>query len=359
MGAYPGLEAGLGHGVPIVACVDKGTASTPADGILLSPVVTFRVEMDVLVFHDLPIADEIGDRRPDLEVHTVEDTAETRERLGEADVFVTNIHRWDDALLDGLSSGDLIQSTSAGYAAFPVETLDERGIALCTAAGVTAPTVSEHAFALALSFSRRLPVYASRQRDRVWDRSDSRTLSDWAGETLTVVGLGNIGERVARRGLGFDMTVHGVKRDPDAYDGCLDADAVFPSTELSSVLPETDLLVLAVPLTDETRGLIDEAALDALPDSAVLVNVCRGPVVEEAALLDALDAGRLGGAGLDVFDEEPLPPESPLWDHERVILTSHVAGRSDAFVPRFVDLLLSNLDHRAAGEPLENQLTGP
>ena len=325
----------------------------------MSPVVTSRVEMDVLVFHDLPIADEIGERRPDLEVRTAGDEEAVHDLLGAATVFVTNIHRWDDAFLDGLDAGDLIQSTSAGYAAFPVETLDERDIALCTAAGVTAPTVSEHAFALALSFSRRLPVYASRQRDRVWDRSDSRTLSDWTGKTLTVVGLGNIGERVARRGLAFDMTVNGVKRDPAAYDGCLDADAVFASSELSSVLPETDLLVLAVPLTDETRGLIDEAALDALPDSAVLVNVCRGPVVDEAALIDALDAGRIGGAGLDVFDEEPLPPDSPLWDHDRVIMTSHVAGRSDAFVPRFVDLLLENLDRRASGEPLENQLTGP
>ena len=314
--------------------------------------------MDVLVFHDLPIAEEIRERRPDLEVGEAEDAADVRDRLGSADGFVTNVHRWDDAFLGGLDAGDWIQSTSAGYAAFPVETLDERGVAFCTAAGVTAPTVAEHAFALALSVSRRLPLYASRQRDRVWDRSDSMTNSDWAGETLTVVGLGNIGERVARRGLAFEMTVNGVKRDPASYDGCLDADAVFASGEFSSLLPGTDLLVLAVPLTEETRGLVDEAAIAALPDSAAVVNVSRGPVVDDAALIEALEAGRLGGVGLDVFDDEPLPEDSPFWDLDGVVLTPHVGGRSDAFVPRFVDLFLGNFDRRAAGEPLENQLAG-
>ena len=93
--------------------------------------------------------------------------------------------------------------------------------------------------------------------------------------------------------------------------------------------------------------------------SAVVVNVSRGPVVDDAALVEALEAGRLGGAGLDVFDDDPLPEDSPFWDLEEVVLTPHVGGRSDAFVPRFVDLFLANLDRRAAGEPLENQLAGP
>ena len=314
--------------------------------------------MDVLVLHDLPVAEEIRRRRPDLEVVAAGDGADARDRLPDADAFVTNTHFWDDAFLDGLDRGDWVQTTSAGYAAFPVEAFQERGVAFSTAAGVTAATVSEHAFALALSFSRRLPTYASRQHEHVWNRSDSTMLSDWTGDVLTVVGLGNIGEGVARRGLAFDMTVRGVKRDPADYDGCLDADAVFAAPELRSLLPKTDLLVLAVPLTEETRGLIDASALDALPDSAVIINVSRGPVVDEDALIDALEADRIGGAGLDVFEEEPLSPGSPLWDHEDVVLTPHVAGRSDAFVPRFVDLFLSNLDRRAEGEPLENQLAG-
>ena len=314
--------------------------------------------MDVLVHHDLPIAAAIRERRPDLEVVAADDAAEVAERLTAADAFVTNTLHWDDAFLDALEPGDWVQTTSAGYAAFPVDAFEERGLAFSTAAGVTAETVAEHAFALALSHTRRLQTYAARQRDHEWDRSDSTLLSDWAGSTLTVVGLGNIGEEIARRGKAFSMAVNGVKRTPEDYDGCLDDDHVFGFDEVRTLLPETDLLVLAVPLTDETRGLVDASILDALPNSAFLVNVSRGPVVDQAALLDALEAGRLGGAGLDVFETEPLPPGSPLWDREDVVLTPHVAGRSEHFVSRFVDLFLENAERRAAGEPLWNQLAG-
>lgn len=314
--------------------------------------------MDVLVHHDLPIAEAIRASRPDLDVANADGPGDAVARLRTADALVTNTLHWDDALLDALDPGDWVQTTSAGYAAFPVEAFDERGVAFSTAAGVTAATVAEHAFALALSFTRRLPVYTARQCDHEWDRSDSTALSDWTGSMLTVVGLGNIGEGVARRGLAFAMVVNGVKREPDDYDGCLDRDRVVGSGALSSILPETDLLVLAVPLTDETRGLVDGAVLEALSDTAVLVNVSRGPVVDQDALVDALEDGRIGGAGLDVFETEPLPADSPLWGHEDVVLTPHVAGRSEHFVPRFVDLFLGNLDRRTTGEPLRNQLAG-
>lgn len=312
----------------------------------------------VLVFHDLPIAEAIRERRPDLEVVSLGNHAAVRERLHQADVLLTNPPGWDDAYLDALSPGDWVQTTSAGYGAFPVETLAERGVLFTTAAGLNASTVAEHVFALALAFTRRIPVYSERQRDHAYDRSDTTRLSDCSGDALTVVGLGHVGEAVARRGLAFEMTVRGVKRNPEAYDGVLQPNHVLGPAGLHSVLPETDLLVLAVPLTDETRGLVDAAVFDALPDSAHLINVARGAIVDQSALLSALETGRLAGAGLDVFDPEPLPPDSPLWDRDDVLVTPHVAGRSDAFVPRFVDSFLENLDRLAAGEPLENRPVG-
>jgi D-2-hydroxyacid dehydrogenase (NADP+) len=272
----------------------------------------------------------------------------------DADALVVNPGSWDDALLDGLDAGDWVQSTSVGYDAFPLEGFRERGVRYTNAAGNYAPMVAEHVFALALDHSRRLAVLRAAQRAGEWDRSVGLELGDWLGKRATVVGLGRIGEAVAERALAFDMTVHGTKRDPDAYEGCLPPERVHPPDALADLLPETDLLVLAVPLTDETRGLVDADALAVLLDSAFLVNVARGAVVDEAALVAALEAGDLAGAGLDTFETEPLPADSPLWDREDVLVTPHVAGRSDGFGRRFAALFCDNYDRRRAGEPLRN-----
>jgi D-2-hydroxyacid dehydrogenase (NADP+) len=311
----------------------------------------------VVVRHDLPVvAESLVGRRPDLTVVAADDTEAALTALADpdADALVVNPGSWDDALLDGLDAGDWVQSTSVGYDAFPLEGFRERGVRYTNAAGNYAPMVAEHVFALALDHSRRLAVLRAAQRAGEWDRSVGLELGDWLGKRATVVGLGRIGEAVAERALAFDMTVHGTKRDPDAYEGCLPPERVHPPDALADLLPETDLLVLAVPLTDETRGLVDADALAVLLDSAFLVNVARGAVVDEAALVAALEAGDLAGAGLDTFETEPLPADSPLWDREDVLVTPHVAGRSDGFGRRFAALFCDNYDRRRAGEPLRN-----
>jgi len=310
----------------------------------------------VVVRHDQPIARALDGTRPDLDVVAAGSAGAARAALPDADAFVVNPTSWADAYLDALRPGTWVQATSTGYAAFPVEAFDERDVVFTTAHGNYGDPVADHAFALTLALARGVPACLDSQRRREWNREVGSSLVDLAGRTLTVVGLGDVGEAIARRGEAFGTTVYGTKREPAAYEGRLPAERVLPPDGLDEVVPETDVLVLAVPLTDETRGLVDGAMLAALPDSALLVNVARGPVVDEDALVDALDAGELAGAGLDVFHEEPLPESSPLWDREDVVVTPHVGGRSDAFVDRFVELFLDNYDRRARGESYRNRI---
>lgn len=297
-----------------------------------------------VVFHDLPIADAVRDRTTDLSVVDAETEAEAVDALADAEIFVTNPTNWSDSFLDSLDEGDWMQATSIGYAAFPVDEFRDCGVALTNASTLHDSAVSEHAFALTLALSRNLAATFASQRDHDWDRSVSSELWDWEGRQLTVFGLGNIGEAVARRADAFGLEVYGVKRTPSTYTGTLSSDRVFPTDDFRDLLPETDLLVLTVPLTDATHQVIDEDVLAALPDSAVLINVARGSVVDQDALVGALEDGELGGAGLDVFEEEPLPSDSPLWERDDVVVTPHIGGRSRELPDRFARLFADNLD---------------
>ena len=312
--------------------------------------------MKVVVRHDQPIAEALAGSREGLAVVKANSEQEALETLSESDAFIVNPSNWSDRYLDALTKVQWIQATSAGYSAFPIETFEAEGIAFTNAKGNYGPPVADHAFALALALGRGIAHCRDSQRDSIWNREIGSSLIDFSGRTLTVVGLGDIGEEVARRGKGFNMTVYGTKRDPSDYDGLLSMDHVLASKDLNTLLPKTDVLVLAVPLTDETYHLIDEQALEALPDSAIVVNVARGPVIDEEALVLALETDRIAGAGLDVFETEPLPESSPLWDREDVVITPHVGGRSASFVERFTQLFLKNHDRLDHGESLVNRI---
>lgn len=311
-----------------------------------------------LVHPNLPLGidgSRLEGRREALTVRRPETESAFADGLPAADLVVVSNRTWDDNYLAALHPDTLVQSMSAGNDRIPHDRLRERGVQLCNQA-LHGPTVAEHVLGLVLALSRRLPTFRAAQRDHRWARDAGATTTDRAGDRLTVVGLGTIGEAVATRADGFGFAVAGTKRDPAAYDGVLPEDRVHPPTALSDQLPATDVLVLAVPLTPETRGLIDAVAIRALPDSAVVINVARGPVLDEGALLAAIRDGTLAGAGLDVFPEEPLPPDSPLWAAENVIITPHVAMHTDRFAGRFADLVLENVDRLEAGEPLRNRL---
>lgn len=310
----------------------------------------------VVVHHDQPIAEALEGTRDQLTVVEADGPEAVLEQLPSAEMLVVNPANWRDEYLDALGAGDWVQATSTGYAAFPVDRFEARGIAFSNAWGNYGHPVADHAFALLLALARGVPKFVDRQREHDWDRDLGTDLIDLQGRTLTIAGLGDIGEQIAHRGLAFGMSVRGTKGDPSAYAGILDGDRVHPAASFRELLPETDVLVLVVPLTEETHHLLDREALRSLPRSAIVVNVARGPVIDETALVAALEDGEIAGAGLDVFESEPLEPSSPLWDRDDVVITPHVGGRSRAFVDRFVDLFLENVDRRTRGEPLRNEI---
>jgi phosphoglycerate dehydrogenase-like enzyme len=205
---------------------------------------------------------------------------------------------------------------------------------------------------LALAHARRLPAALARQAEGRWAR-DGAVGTVLRGRTLGVVGLGTIGTEVARRAAAFGMRVWGVRRSGAPVAG---VDRVVAPDRLDEVLRLADYLALTLPLTPETRGLIGARELALLPRGAFVVNVGRGGLVDETALAEAIAAGRLGGAGLDVFEQEPLPASSPLWRLPGVIITPHVGGSSPGFLDRAVPFFCENLKRYLSGEPLLNRV---
>jgi phosphoglycerate dehydrogenase-like enzyme len=287
----------------------------------------------------------------------VRDLETLENRVGEADVLVIS-GLWHDGLLERASKLRFIQAIGAGTDQFPLEALAKRGIRLASARGVNFRAVAEHAMALILALTRRLPEARDNQAKRVWRGMIgdlSRREDELGGKTLLVVGLGQIGGRLAELAKAFDMRVVGLRRNPAAGRGA--ADSVHAMGELKSVLREADFVALTCPLTEETDKLVDAEALARMRPSAYLVNIARGRVVDEAALVEALAARRIAGAGIDVTAEEPLAPSSPLWGMDHVLLTPHSAGETRRYEDNVIEILRDNLGRLWRGEePLRNQV---
>jgi phosphoglycerate dehydrogenase-like enzyme len=229
--------------------------------------------------------------------------------------------------------------------------LNGAGLEVTTAAGIHAVPLAEFALTGALYFVKGLPELRRRQEARHWERYTTRQL---AGLRALVVGLGGIGRQVAATFAGLGVEVWGLGRDGRTYD-VTGLSRVIDRAGLDEALPQTDIVVLACPLTSETEGLLGARELGLLPPGAILVNISRGPVVDQAALTRALRDGRLGGACLDVFAEEPLPPGDPLWELDNVIVSPHSASTVATENAALTDLFLDNLARLAAGEPLRNR----
>lgn len=230
---------------------------------------------------------------------------------------------------------------------------DPDAVTVTTCAGVLAPFHAERALAALLSLATGLPSFARAQSRGAWEPSTFRAV---AGRTLLVVGLGHTGGELARRARALGLRVIGVRSRVHASAGPFDAhcDAVHGIDELDALLPLADVLSLNVPSVAATRHLIDARRLALLPSGAILLNAARGAVVDETALLAALDSGaaNLAGAWLDVFATEPLPSAHPLWSHERVLITPHCADQVDDWPERFAARFVENWRRRRAGEPL-------
>ncbi|MFW6382745.1 MAG: D-2-hydroxyacid dehydrogenase [Haloferacaceae archaeon] len=294
-------------------------------------------------------AEWLRERLPEATVHEParEAVATTVDAAEEPVVFLCSNTAWREQYLEALSDGDWVLTTTAGYDGYPADAFQRRGIVLSNCPGISPGTVAEHALGMAISFTRRFDVYRQRQADREWGRRRD-DLTDLDGERACVVGLGRVGEAVARRLAAFGATVVGVKRTPEEYDGI--AEDVLGPDALLAALDGARLVVLAVPLTEETERLIGAPELAAMDDDGILVNVARGPVLDSEALLAALEEDRLRGAGLDVFEEEPLPADSPLWDREDVFLTPHCAGTTEKYGQRALEIVLDEYRRWRAGE---------
>lgn len=225
-----------------------------------------------------------------------------------------------------------------------------------TANGVHAIPIAEFAFSMMLMWSRHWPTLAAYQTQSHW-----ATRPEWVslrgtelhGATLGVLGLGAIGRQVARYGKAFGMRVLATRRtQTDAPDP--DADQLVPLNQISEVLRVADYLVIALPSTRETYHLIGADQLAQMKHTAFLVNIARGNIIDEEALVAALEHHTLGGAGLDVTEREPLPPESPLWRMDNVIIAPHISGATNRYSSRFTDLFLDNLERYQRGQRLRN-----
>ena len=255
-----------------------------------------------------------------------------------------------------------VHSASAGVERALTPAARERGIVITNARGVFSRPIAEYVLMMILAVSRRLPGLLELQRERTWQPLEGVELRD---VTVGIIGLGSIGRAVGALATAFGCRVVAVRRRSDGAGtvvadednrsfGEVMLDRVGGPETIPQLLSESDFVVLAAPLTPETGNMIDEGALAMMKSSAWLINIARGGLVDERALLDALRAGRIGGAILDTFREEPLPPSSAFYDLENVIVTPHTSWSSSRVLDRSVELFCDNLRRYAAGEPLLN-----
>jgi D-2-hydroxyacid dehydrogenase (NADP+) len=265
-------------------------------------------------------------------------------RLGEFDVLCVSM-MWRNEFIARAPRLAFIQSISAGTDQYARDALSAAGIRLASAQGVNSEAVAQHAMALILALTRQLHLARDNQVRRHWRGmiSDlSQREDELNAKTLLIVGLGHIGSRLATLARAFGMRTVATKRDASTGGGS--ADAVFPHDRLLELLPEADVVALTCPLTPNTERLIGAPALAAMKPSAILVNVARGRVVDEPALVEALAGKRIAAAGIDCTVDEPLPAASPLWALDNALITPHTAGETRRYEDNVIDLLLENLE---------------
>ncbi len=315
-------------------------------------------ELVVLFAHPAyRLRDALQRRDPGIRSIEARSPDEFRKRLADAHVVSCSM-MWRNDMLEAAPRLALVQSISAGMNQYDVVNFRSKSVRLASAQGVNARAVAEHAIALVLSITRQLHIARDNQHAKNWrSMIGDPTLreDELQGKTVLVVGLGGIGNRFAQIAKAFDCRLIATRRDPSKGSGA--ADEVFAEVDLLHVLPRADIVVLTCPITPETTNLIDAAALAAMKPGAILINVARGAVVDEPALIAALLTGRLGAAGIDVTVDEPLPASSPLWTMPQVVITPHTAGETRRYEENVIDVLLDNIGRMERGETvLRNQV---
>lgn len=274
---------------------------------------------------------------------TADTPAESRDHIETVEAVVT--YDFDDDLLAAATNLRWIQCLSAGVNHYELDAIRAREIILTNSSGIHAEPIAEQVLCYLLMFERGLVEGVRQQAGNAWERFEGGELR---GKALGVIGVGAIGSRVAALGSALGMEVVGTKRDTSDCPNAVDE--LYAVEEYHDLLLRSDYVVLACPLTEETEGLIGREEFRMMSSETVLVNIARGDVVDEEALIRALRSKSIRGAGLDVFSEEPLPADSPLWDLSNVVVTPHMAGSTPKKPERWRKIIVQNYEALAAGE---------
>jgi D-2-hydroxyacid dehydrogenase (NADP+) len=337
------------------------TSSEPAHAI--SRTKPAETKLVICVWHQFTfwrpqpvMAKTIRERWPEMTVVHLPDYDELPAELPDTDIFVGYSLRAEQ--LVHAKKLKWIHSTAAGVAQLMYPELRDSGILVTNPSGIFSPPMAEHTMGLLISLARNFPD-SVRHQDRchwgqqaIWDKP--QRLTELSGQILLIIGFGSIGRELAKRAHAFDMRVWGVNRSGTSSSP--HAEKIVPASRLEEVLPSADYIVIAAPETPHTHQLIGAREIMCMKRGARLINVARGSLLDQQALLRALESGQLAGAVLDVTTPEPLPPDSPLWHAPNLFITPHTSAVSDRLWLRQTSLLVDLLERWFDGRPLFNQV---
>lgn len=293
---------------------------------------------------------------PDFIVDQLQSYDRVPEEIVDTDVFIGWSLRPEQFKI--ASRLKWIHSPAAAVHQLMYPELIKSNVILTNSTGVHGPVVAEHAIAVLLAMAKRLPQAMHYQAHKIWAQelmwNEYPRPREVAGATVLVVGLGGIGREFATRAKALGMKVIAVRENP--AKGAGPADEVYGPEKIDELLPQADYVLLCTPVTPATNAIINRDRLNKMKHSAYLINVARGPLVDDAALVEALQQDRIAGAALDVFVEEPLPPDSPYWSLNNVLITPHTAAVTEKLWERHYDLIVENLNRFIAGKPLLNEV---
>jgi phosphoglycerate dehydrogenase-like enzyme len=300
--------------------------------------------------------DTLRQRWPEMHVAHARTFDELPPELPDADIFVGASLRPSQLRIAGRLKW--IHSTSAGVGQLAYPELAASEIVVTNASGVFSVPMAEHTIGLLLALARNFPDTVRHQDEKIWSQQalwdKPQHLTELNGATLLIVGFGSIGREIAKRAHPLEMKIVGVTRS--GQGDTTHVQKIIPANRLDEILPEADYVVLATPETGETKHLFDRERFAKMKRGARLINLGRGSIIDETALVRALETGQLGGAALDVTDVEPLPPDSPLWTAQNLFITPHTSAVSSRLWQRETDLLVHLLDQWFGGRELSNRV---
>ncbi|WP_404407335.1 D-2-hydroxyacid dehydrogenase [Jeotgalibacillus malaysiensis] len=298
------------------------------------------MEKKLIIAHDLEeeLLTAAKEAAPDWTIVTGKDEEQWGPHMKNASI----VAGWKKAMtpyLDQAENLEWVQSWSAGIDSHPLEDFEKHNIKLTSANGVHAFPIAETIFAMMLGWTRHIHTYTRQQQEKKWHHAGLKL--ELHGKKLALLGAGAIGKETAKIAKAFGMEVAGFRRSGEKEQYF---DQMYKLDQLHDILPECDYVVITLPLTKETNNLFTEETFNRMKSESFLVNIGRGEIIDEEAMIQALKDGKIAGAGLDVFATEPLPEESPLWEMDNVIITPHTAGSTEYYNDRVIkDILIPNL----------------